>query len=113
MRTSAAIFSGRVSAAGNIHDTPHLKANVAIDALHLFSHEISLVEADRLRMRLENGTLSIPEFDMRLLTTGDLSLKGEASLNGSLNMQIDGHLPVSAAGAFVPKLGGCRRQRGH
>jgi len=98
-------FSGRVSAAGNIHDTPHLKANVAIDALHLFSHEISLVEADRLRMRLENGTLSIPEFDMRLLTTGDLSLKGEASLNGSLNMQIDGHLPVSAAGAFVPKLG--------
>ncbi|WP_319523510.1 translocation/assembly module TamB domain-containing protein [Breoghania sp.] len=97
-------LSGRISAAGNIHDAPHLKANVAIDALHLFSREISLVEADRLRMSLEDGTLSIPEFDMRLLSTGDLSLKGEASLNGSLNMQIDGHLPIAAAGAFVPDL---------
>ncbi|BBO78030.1 hypothetical protein DSCW_54470 [Desulfosarcina widdelii] len=97
-------LSGRISASGNIHDTPHLKANVAIDALHLFSHEISLVEADRLRMSLEDGTLSIPEFDMRLLTTGDLSLKGEANLNGSLNMRIDGHLPIAAAGAFVPDL---------
>jgi len=98
-------LSGRVSAAGNIHDAPRLKANVAIDALHLFSNERSLIEADRLRMRLENGTLSIPEFDMRLLATGDLSLKGEASLDGSLNMQINGHLPIAAAGAFVPDLG--------
>lgn len=98
------MLSGRISAAGNIHDAPHLKANIAIDALHLFSHEISLIEADRLRMSLENGTLSIPEFNMRFLATGDLSLKGEASLNGSLNMRIDGHLPIAAAGAFIPDL---------
>lgn len=99
-------LSGRISAVGNIHDVHHLQANVAIDALHLFSHEISLVEADRLRMSLENGTLSIPEFDMRLLSTGDFSLKGEANLKGSLDMRIDGHLPIAAAGAFVPELGG-------
>jgi len=98
------ILSGRISAAGNIHDAPHLKANVAIDALHLYSREAALIEADQLRMSFNNGILSIPEFEMHLLTTGSLSLKGEANLDGDLDIRVDGNLPIAAAGAFVPDL---------
>ncbi len=97
-------LSGRINAAGNIQDAPNLKATVAIDGLHLLSDDIALVDADRLRMNLENGRLSIPDFELRILTTGNLSLEGEARLDGDLNIRIDGKLPIAAAGAFVPDL---------
>lgn len=97
-------LSGRVNATGNIQDATNAKATVDIDSLHLLSRDISLVKTDQIRMQLEDGKLSIPEFEMTLLTMGKLHIEGDARLDGRLNMTVGGRLPLAAAGVFSPEL---------
>ena len=97
-------LSGQVNANGNIRDARNVEAKVNIDALHLLSRDISIAKTDRIHMQFNGGKLSIPEFKMAILTTGKLQLKGDAQLDGNLNMDINGRLPLAAAGAFSPEL---------
>jgi autotransporter translocation and assembly factor TamB len=97
-------LSGRVNAEGNIHDARNARAQANLDALHLMSGNISVVKANRITMQLADRKLSIPEFEVVLLSTGKLWLKGDAQLDGNLNMAVNGRLPLAAAGAFNPEL---------
>ena len=97
-------LSGQVKASGNIQDARHAKATVDVDSLHLLSRNISLVKTNQIHMQFDNGKLSIPEFEMAILTTGKLNIQGDAQLDGRLNMAVNGRLPLAAAGAFNPEL---------
>ena len=97
-------LSGQINAVGNINDALDARATVNIDGLHLLSRKISLVKADHVSIQLSDRKLLIPEFDMTLLTSGKLQLKGQAQLDGDLEMTVDGRLPLAAAGVFSPEL---------
>ncbi|WP_419660590.1 conserved uncharacterized protein, DUF490 [Desulfosarcina variabilis str. Montpellier] len=97
-------LSGQVKAAGNIQDARNAKATVDVDSLHLLSRNISLVKTNQIHMHFDGGKLSIPEFEMAILSTGKLNIQGDAQLDGQLNMAVNGRLPLAAAGAFNPEL---------
>ena len=97
-------LSGRVNATGNIRNALNASAQVDLDAIHLMSRNISLAKADHIRMRLADRKLSIPEFEVAVLSTGRIRLKGDAQLDGSLDMAINGRIPLDAAGALSPEL---------
>jgi translocation and assembly module TamB len=97
-------LSGRIDAAGNFRDVGNASAQVDLDALRLLSKKTPLLEADRISMRLNDREMSIPEFEMAVLSSGRLRLEGNAHLDGRLDMAIDGRIPLEAAGAFVPEL---------
>ncbi len=97
-------LSGRINAVGNSRDAINASARVDLDALHLLSGNISLVKADQIRMQLADRKLSIPAFEVDVLSTGNVQLKGEAHVDGLLNVDLNGRLPLAALGAFSPEL---------
>jgi translocation and assembly module TamB len=99
-------LSGHVQASGNIRDTANVSAKIDLNAFHLLFKDISLIQSDRMAARLADQELIIPEFEVALLDSGRLRLKGDARLGGRLNMDIDGRIPLTAAGIFSDKLTG-------
>jgi autotransporter translocation and assembly factor TamB len=97
-------LTGRVDATGNIGDIAKASAHVDLDSLHLLSKKNSLIKANRITMQLADQKLSIPEFEMAILTTGSLRLKGDVDFDKHLNIAIDGRIPLAAAGAFSQEL---------
>lgn len=97
-------LTGRVEAAGSIRDAANTSARVNLDAVHLRFKETPLIDSEGIHMQLANGKLSIPGFEMSLLSTGKFHIQGEADLHGPLNIQADGRIPVAAAAVFSDAL---------
>jgi autotransporter translocation and assembly factor TamB len=99
-------LTGKVQASGNIHDAANASANVDLSAFHLLFKDISLIQSDRMIAQLAGQELIIPEFEVAVLDSGSLHLKGDARVGGQLNMDIDGRIPLTAAGIFSDDLTG-------
>ncbi|MFO7714975.1 translocation/assembly module TamB domain-containing protein [Desulfosarcina sp.] len=98
-------LSGKVQAAGNIHDLAHASAYVDLNALHLRFKDISLIQSDRIALKLVDRQLSVVQVEMGVLSSGSLDLAGDARLGGRLNLEINGRVPISAAEVFNADLG--------
>jgi translocation and assembly module TamB len=97
-------LTGGVQAAGNIRDAANASAHIDLTAFHLQYKNISLIQSDRMVARLADQELNIPEFEVALLDSGRLRLKGDARVGGRLNMDIDGRIPLAAARIFSDEL---------
>ncbi len=97
-------LSGEVKAGGNIRDAMGASAQVDLSALQLFYKDVSLLQSDRIAMQLADRQLSVPPIVLSLLTSGNLKVQGDARLDGDLNMQVDGHIPVAVTGYFSDEL---------
>ncbi len=96
--------TGRVTATGNIRDVANASATVDLDEFHLRFNETALIASNRMVAQLADQKLSIPEFDVALLSSGRLRLQGEAQVNGPLSMAIDGRIPLAAGAVFRDEL---------
>lgn len=96
--------TGRVTATGNIRDVANASATVELDEFHLRFKETELIASNRMVAQLAEQKLSIPEFDVALFSSGRLRLKGEAQVNGPLNLVIDGRIPLAAGAVFSDEL---------
>jgi translocation and assembly module TamB len=97
-------LTGQLQASGNIRDAVNASANIDLNAFHLMFKDIALIRSDRMVARLADQELIIPAFELALLTTGSLRLKGDARIGGRLNMDIDSQIPLAAAGIFSDEL---------
>jgi autotransporter translocation and assembly factor TamB len=97
-------LTGRVEAAGNIRDAANASAQVDLTAFHLLFEDTSLIRSDAIALELADQKLAIPGFEMALLSSGSLRLNGNARLGGNLNLDINGRIPVAAAGVFSDEL---------
>jgi translocation and assembly module TamB len=100
------MLTGNAIAAGNIRDPANTSASVNLSAFHLLFKDVSLIQSDRMAAQLAEQELTIPEVEMVLLDSGSLHLKGDARVGGRLNMDIDGRIPLAAAGIFSDDLTG-------
>ncbi len=97
-------LSGEVKADGNISDAMGASVQVDLSALQLFFKDVSLVQSNRIALQLADRQLSVPPIVLSLLTSGKLQVQGEAQVDGALNMQIDGQIPLAVAGYFSDEL---------
>lgn len=97
-------LTGQVQAVGNINDVDHASGQVDLNALELFYKDISLIQSDKMKLKMVDQQLSIPEFEVVLLSSGSLRLKGDARIGGQLNMKVDGRIPLAAAGVFSDEV---------
>ncbi|MBC2742643.1 MAG: translocation/assembly module TamB domain-containing protein [Desulfosarcina sp.] len=67
--------------------------------------DISLIQSDRMALKLAEQELSISEFELAVLSSGSIRLKGDARFGGRLNMDINGRIPLAAAGVFSDENG--------
>lgn len=97
-------LSGEVKADGNIRNAEQASVQVDLSALHLFFKEVSLLESDRIALQLADRQLSVPPLTLSLLSSGKLQVQGDARLDGALNLQVDGQIPLAVAGYFNAEL---------
>ena len=97
-------LTGRVQASGNIRDAANASADLDLNAFHLLFKDISLIQSDQIAAKLADQELIIPEFEVTLLDSGRLRLKGDARVGGRLNMDVDGRIPLTAAKIFSDEL---------
>jgi autotransporter translocation and assembly factor TamB len=97
-------LTGRVHAAGNLHDAVNASAKVNLDALHLMFEKMTLVQTDRLVLLLADRKLSVPDFNAVLLSEGHLKVRGDAHIGGYLDIAVNGRLPLAVAKHFNEKF---------
>lgn len=97
-------LSGQVQARGNIKDAAGASVQVDLHALQLLFKEVTLLQSNRIAMQLADRHLTVPPFELALLSSGKLKMQGDARLGGSLNMQVDGRIPLAAAKYFSDEL---------
>jgi len=97
-------LTGQVQASGNIRDAARASVQVNLSALQLLFKDVSLLQSDRIALQLADQKLTVPPIELALLSSGRLKVQGDARLGGSLNIQVDGRIPLAAAKYFSDEL---------
>jgi len=100
-------LTGQVEATGNIHDAENASVQMNLDALHLLTKGVAFIDSERISLKMADRQLTLPQFEMVVLSSGSLKVQGDALLvrnGGRLDMQLDGHIPLAVAGFFSDDL---------
>ena len=97
-------LSGRITAEGNAADPKGIHAEAAIDRLDVAYQDTDLAGIQDALLKLEEETLSIANLTLVLPKDGYLDVAGQAALDGPLDLEIEGDLPVSIAGLFLEDM---------
>ena len=100
-------LTGQVKASGNIRDAANASVQVNLEALQLLMKDVSLIQSDRVILKMAEQKLTIPQFELAVLSSGSLTVQGGADLSpgkDSLTMQLDGQIPLAVAGYFSDDL---------
>jgi translocation and assembly module TamB len=101
-------FKGRLSGTLVARGTPQRSAEITaaadISGLLLTYQDTPLVEAEQLQFSIANGQVRVPRNRLRLPAGGWLEFWGQAGLQGPLDFQSTGVLPLQALEVFVEDL---------
>ncbi|MFH0918838.1 MAG: translocation/assembly module TamB domain-containing protein [Fibrobacterota bacterium] len=98
-------ISGQVSASGNLAFPLDIEGKIDFPVLEVTYDSLPLITSHAFKATLSHQRLQIPDVYLALLEHGRLKLTGSADINGPLNLQIDGDIPLKTIGAFVQDLG--------
>lgn len=90
-------LSGKMVAEGNMTSLEKVEAFLDISKVSLKYRDVSLVDADKIQGNLKDQNLSIPEFQLNFLKSGQLKVKGSGNLDGYFNLTADGNVPAETA----------------
>jgi len=97
-------ISGEVVAKGNMASLQKSEVLLDISGLSLTYGGVSFANTDSVQGNLKDQRLSIPEFQLNFLESGQLSVKGSGTLDGSFDLTADGNVPAEAAVLFLKDL---------
>ncbi len=90
-------ISGTITAEGNVENLKNMKADFDITHLAIFTKDCELIRTEGFSAKLSGGKIFVDKGDFRLLEDGFVTLSGNVDVNGSLDMKIDGDIPVKCA----------------
>ncbi len=96
--------SGRIEAKGLAGTLEGTQAFVDIHNLGIDFKGEPFVAIKELRGTLNKQTFNIPGFQVDLLDQGNFSVKGAGDIFGSVNVDVEGDIPLKAANLFVRDL---------
>ena len=97
-------LSGKLVAEGNMTSLEKVEALLDISKVSLKYRGVSLVDADKIQGNLKDQNLSIPEFQLNFLKSGQLKVKGSGNLDGYFNLTADGNVPAETAVLFLKDI---------
>jgi len=101
-------FKGRLSGTLVARGTPQRSAEITaaadLSALLLTYRDTPLVEAEQLRFTIANGQVRVPRNRLTLPAGGWLEFWGQGGIQGPLDFEAAGVLPLQALEAFVEDL---------
>jgi len=97
-------LSGEMVAKGNMASLQKSEVLLDISDLSLTYGGISLANTHSVQGNLKDQRLSIPEFQLNFLDSGQLRVKGSGTLDGSFDLTADGRVPAEAAVFFLKDI---------
>ena len=95
------VLTGKIKAGGNLEAMDHVKASVGFSKVVLFFKDKEIAHARNLKIFLDQDKITIPLSHLFLFKKGEIDIKGTGTLNGPLALQMEGRIPLEAAGLFV------------
>ena len=87
-------ITGEIQATGNARSPDQIKGSANISGIEIFSKKTPLLRAGDVKVFLKHEEISIPGVRLNLFERGVLDLKGTCKLNGDLDINAHGTLPL-------------------
>jgi len=98
------MVTGKVEASGNIKALRKTQVYANFSQLDLFFKGNALIHAPHFRASLKNEDISIAADRLILLKEGHIDIRGKGKINGQIDLQASGTIPLRVAGAFTPHI---------
>ncbi len=99
-------LTGSMTLSGDVHELDKIDIVGKITDLALFLKQDELVRAQGVDLSYRNETLSLPEFECRLLKKGFLTIQGQGNRSGSIRLVVNGDIPLVVVAPFSEALAG-------
>jgi len=96
--------TGKAEARGNIKALRQTQVYADFSQLALFFKGYALIHTPHFRASLKDEDISIAADSLILLKEGHIDIRGKGKINGSIDLQAAGTIPLRAAEAFTPHL---------
>ncbi len=97
-------LSGELQAEGEV-DTPGMvRAQADISALTIFRDKTEIIRSLAFKAAFKDRRLSIPGINLAFLEQGHLDIRGNAELDGVLDLSADGNIPLAVAAPFFEEI---------
>jgi translocation and assembly module TamB len=96
--------TGKAEARGNIKAFRQTQVYADFSQLALFFKGNALIYAPHFRASLKDEDISIAADRLILLKEGHIDIRGKGKINGPIDLQAEGTIPLRVAGAFTPHL---------
>lgn len=97
-------LSGSLVARGTPEQSTDITAEADISGLSLTYRDSVFLRTERLRFSMANGQVRIPRSRLSLLTSGWLEISGQGGVDGPLDFEGAGVVPLQALAPFVEDL---------
>jgi translocation and assembly module TamB len=87
-------ITGKIQVTGNARSPDQIKGSANISRIEIFSQKTPLLRARNVNAVLKHEEISIPGVRLDLFERGILNLKGTCKLNGDLDINAHGSLPL-------------------
>ena len=97
-------LSGEMVARGNMASLQKSEVLLDISGLSMTYGGVSFAKANSIQGNLKDQHLSLPEFHLNFLESGQLRVKGSGTLDGYFDLTADGNVPAEAAVLFLKDI---------
>jgi translocation and assembly module TamB len=87
-------MTGKIQVNGNSKTLDQVKGWADISRIEVFSNQTELIRSHGFKAFLKQGEISIPGVRLNLLKQGVMEIKGNGTLNGDLDINAHGTLPL-------------------
>jgi len=98
------MVTGKVEASGNLKALRKTKVYADFSQLDLFFKGNALIHGPHFRASLKDEDISIAADRLILLKEGHIDIRGKGKINGQIDLQAAGTIPLGVAKAFTPHL---------
>ncbi len=98
------MVKGSIRSSGSLDDLPGIQGIANFETLSLRFRNDEMVRIPGLNLSLEKGKIRLPETRITLLDQGEITLKGEGSLDSDMDLQLKGMLPFQMIRPFVEEI---------
>lgn len=97
-------IDGKVTVNGNIERPTDATVDLDLKDVILYLKKKKLLYAEKIRARMVKQHMRLEDTHISLLSQGDLTIKGDARLNGPIDVSLDARLPIADTADFSEML---------
>ncbi len=97
-------ITGRIKAKGNFGEIDKIQGDAEITDFNLGFKNSTIINSKKIIGRYKNGNFTISEFFLKLLEEGSLNISGTGNINGAIDLNGKGKIPLQIISVFSDDL---------